>query len=104
MLENLPAKGVLKAVELERQMIKADLEHKRTLPIKEAHSILIFCFFLTSAANGTCIPPIALPFQHVTFYRKTVARLVGEGVLPFEAKQQFDATFSVQFLRALKAA
>lgn len=104
MLETLPAKVVLKAVELERQMIKADLEHKRTLPIKEAQSILIFCFFLTSAASGTQIPPIGLPIQHVTFYRKTVDRLVAAGELPFHAREQFDATFSALFLRALKAA
>jgi len=35
----------------------------------------------------------------MSFYRKTVARLVEAGELPFEAKELFDETFSTAFLK-----
>jgi hypothetical protein len=100
MIDKIPAKGVFKAVELECQMLKNDLAEKRTLPFKEAHSILAFCYFLKNTVGGIRSVSTALPLQHISFYRKTVARLIEAGELPFEAGELFDETFSPAFLKA----
>ena len=89
------------AAELQRQMVQNDLAEKRTLPLKDAHSILAFCRFLDNAVIGVHSVASALPLQHMSFYRKTVARLVEAGELPFEAGELFEETFSTAFLKAL---
>ncbi|HEX3856273.1 MAG TPA: hypothetical protein VHY30_03120 [Verrucomicrobiae bacterium] len=101
MIDKIPAKGVLMAIELERQMIKTDLAEKRTLPFAAVHSILSFCSFLKNATSGLHTISSALPIQHIAFYRKTVARLIETGELPFEATTLFDETFSPAFLKNL---
>jgi hypothetical protein len=103
MIESIPAESVLAAAELERQMIKEDMAHKRTLPIQDAVSILSFCHFLKAVKLGTDIPPGFLPVEHVPFYRNTVERLIVSEELPFGAKEQFDAAFSANFFKALTA-
>jgi hypothetical protein len=37
--------------------------------------------------------------QHMVFYRRTVARLIETGKLPFEATELFDETFTSPFLK-----
>jgi len=93
MIEKLPAKAVLKAVRLERQMLESDMAQKRTLPMLEARSIVAFSNFLENSS----IPPnghkIVIPIQHLGLYRNTVRRLVEDGDLPFEAGENFEAAF-----------
>ena len=95
MIAGIPDKGVLRAVELECNMVEDDLGHKRTLPLADANSILSFQRFLKAAASGARVPTTALPMNHVTFYRETVDRLVDAGQLPSDAKERFEAAFSV---------
>jgi hypothetical protein len=84
--------------ELERQMLQNDLLEKRTLPFAAVHSILTFCDFLKNAPSGLHTISSALPLEHIAFYRKTVARLIEIGELPFEATELFDETFASPFL------
>jgi hypothetical protein len=100
MIDKIPAKGVLVAAELERQMVQNDFAQKRTLPLKEVQSILAFCNFLKHTVSGVHSVSTALPLQHVSFYRKTIERLVQAGELPVEAGKLFDETFSAAFLKA----
>jgi hypothetical protein len=100
MIDGIPAKGVLKAVALECQMVQNDLKRKRTLPIRDVRSILAFDDFLKSAAGGNSVAPSTLPIQHIVFYKKTVERLIEAGILPYEAKEQFHETFFAGFVKA----
>lgn len=102
MIDKVPAKGVVRAAELECQMLQSDLARKRTLPIEEVRSILAFCEFLKMRL-ATRAPHCALPMQHLGFYRKTVERLIEARELPSEAKEQFDEAFSSGFVRSLNA-
>jgi hypothetical protein len=94
MIEEMPMQGIIGTLELERRMIEDDLAQKRTLPIEDAHSILSFCQFIDAAKQGFQISPVALPIQHVSFYREIVRRLVETELLPFNASEQFENTFS----------
>jgi hypothetical protein len=100
MIDKIPAKGVLVAVELERQMLQNDVAAKRTLPFVAVHSILSFCNFLKHTVSGVDSVSTALPLQHINFYRKTIERLIEAGELPCEAKELFDETFSAAFRKA----
>lgn len=95
MIDGIPAKGVPRAVERQCQMVEDDLAHKRTLPLKEADSILSFHRFLKAVAGGAQVSSTALPANHIVFYRETVERLVEAGELPSSAEERFDAAFSV---------
>jgi len=101
MIEEIPAQGIIPAVELERRMLAEDLAHSRTVAIKEVRSILSFCRFIEAAQSGVSLPPTVLPATETEFYRRTTARLIEAGELPFEAKEKFDATFSAPLLKTL---
>ncbi|MGH7975076.1 MAG: hypothetical protein ACREDS_09310 [Limisphaerales bacterium] len=103
MIDKVPAKGVLKAVELECQMLQNDLARKRTLPLEEVRSILAFSDFLKNASGNVRPAACALPMQHLGFYRKTIERLIEAGELPAETKEQFDKTFSSGLVKSLNA-
>jgi hypothetical protein len=81
-------------------MLQNDMALKRTLPLGGARSVLAFYNFLKSAAGGVYGASITLPFQHISFYRKTVERLVAAEALPFGAKEQFEEAFSSGFAKA----
>jgi hypothetical protein len=100
MVEKLPAKGVLRAIELECQMLQNDMAQKRTLPLNDARSILAFNDFLKSISAGICASSFTLPIQHISSCRKIVERLIEAGELPFAAKEQFEETFSSSFVKA----
>ena len=104
MIGEMPAKGIITAVELEHRMLTDDLARKRTLPYEEAHSVLSFCRFLEAAKTGGQIPHTVLPAVDTEFYRKTTERLVAAGELPLDANERFDATFSVARLKLLSPA
>ena len=94
MVEKLPARAILKAVQLERQMLESDLAQKRALPMADARSIMAFCDFLQHGPAITRVSRISIPIQHVGFYRSTVKRLVQDGELPYQAGEVFEHSFS----------
>jgi|SRR5580698_1978881 hypothetical protein len=98
MVEKLPTKAILKAVQLERQMLESDLAQKRTLPIKEVRSIVAFCDFLQHGPSVTRVSRVSIPLQHLGFYRSTVKRLVETGELPYQASEIFEHSFSAAML------
>ena len=100
MISELPAQCVLKALDLECQMLKNDLENNR-LPLPEdALSIFYFREFLHAAKLGrtmNCSGPV--PPDHVEFFKETIVRLVQGNELPQTAMEQFDSAFVTPFLR-----
>jgi hypothetical protein len=99
-IEDIPAKGVLRVVKLQCHMLQNDLARKHTLPLNDVRSIFAFYNFLKCAADGIRIPPVILPMQHISFYRKTVERLIAAEQLPFAAKDQFEEVFHSGFAKA----
>ena len=93
MICDIPTKGMLKAIELERQMLKNDLLYKRTAD-KEAASIFNFCEFIKAVEDQDCLAPVVLPADHVVGYRKILNRLIEAGELPVVAQKQFELTFA----------
>jgi hypothetical protein len=104
MIEGLPAKAVIPAVTLERQMLEEDLARKQTMPMDEFTSIIAFCHFLENAGHAHKVPHKSVPIHHLGFYRDTVKRLVHAGVLSKEAGTLFDTAFSASGFKSLKAA
>lgn len=94
MIDEMPMPGIFGTLELERRMIEEDLAQKRTMPIGEVQSILSFCQFIGAAKQDSQILPIALPIQHVSFYREIVRRLIEAELLPLKASEQFENVFS----------
>jgi hypothetical protein len=93
MLESIPAKAVLRAVDAERKMVEDDLEKKRTERDEYVTSVLSFCNFLMLAVCGTYAAIPGLPTEHRMFYSKIVQRLVDAGELPSEIKGHLDEIF-----------
>jgi hypothetical protein len=100
MVDGLPDEGILKAIELERQMLKDDLLYKRVSD-EEVASIFIFCEFIKTVVEEDAMIPTELPTDQIACFRKIVMRLIRAGELPFTAREQFDLTFSSSFLTAL---
>jgi hypothetical protein len=101
MIEDLPAKAILRAAEIERCMLEDDMSSKRISLTSGEYSVLDFCHFLEEALLGADSVPSAMRVEHTAFYRKIVESLVEAGELPPYALAQFDATFSSSFLKAL---
>ena len=106
MIDHTPAEAVVPVVEAERRMVADDLATQRVSADEEIESVLTFCNFLAatakgSALRGTQVLCSVLPIDHFAFYRNTIDRLVGEGILPFEAKQRFDEIFAAPLLPEL---
>jgi hypothetical protein len=98
MVEKLPTRAILKAVQLERQMLESDMAQKRTLPIADARSILAFCDFLQNGPSANRQARISIPIQHLGFYRGIVKKLVEVGELPSQAGKVFEQSFSAAML------
>jgi hypothetical protein len=103
MVERLPTKAVVSAIELERQMLEDDLARKRTMPMDEVGSIIAFCNFIENPADAARTPH-PVPLHHFGFYRATVKRLVEAGELSYETGALFDAAFFASGFKSLKAA
>lgn len=104
MVDQLPAKGVVTAVRLQKQMLDDDLARKRTLSMNDVRSITAFSQFLEKALiSDVDVPPATVPLQHLGFYRETIQRLVNDGELPKDAGARFDKTFSAGAMKSLKA-
>lgn len=90
MLDSIPTKAVLRAVEAERKMVEADLENKRTECDRHVISVLGFCNFLSLAVCGIYSSMAALPVEHRGYYGKVVQRLVDAGELPSTTAEHFN--------------
>jgi hypothetical protein len=93
MLENIPAKAILRAADAERKMVEDDLEKKRTESDEYVTSVLGFCNFLMLAMRGNYAVIPGLPFEHRVFYSKIVQRLIDAGELPPEIRGHLDENF-----------
>ena len=94
MVTNLPAEGIFKALDLECQMLKNDIEHNR-LPLPEdASSIFNFREFVQAAKLGRTLNySKSLPPDHIEFFKETIVRLVQANELPETAMEHFDCAF-----------
>lgn len=97
MLESIPIKAVLRAVDAERKMVEDDLDKKRTERDEYVVSVLGFCNFLMLAVCGVYDSITTLPAEHRACYSKIVQRLVDAGELPAEIMAHFDRIFSPAF-------
>lgn len=94
MIRDLPARCILKALDLECQTLKEDVESNR-LPLPE-DALPIFYFrefvhaILTGRTAGRGRP---LQPNHVEFFRETLVRLVQANELPQAAMAQFEHAF-----------
>ena len=97
MLESIPIKAVLRAVDAERKMVEDDLTKKRTERDEYVSSVLGFCNFLLLAVCGVHDTITILPREHRAFYGKIVQRLVAAGELPSEITGHFEKIFAPAF-------
>jgi hypothetical protein len=104
MLESIPVKAVLRAVDAERKMVQDDLEKRRTERDEYVTSVLNFCNFLTLAVGDVYAFIPALPFEHRAFYIKIVQRLVDAGELPSEIGTHLEDIFTTADDLQLKTA
>jgi hypothetical protein len=91
-LDRIPAKGVLKSIEMEQQMLKGDLLYRR-VEEQDLVTISSFCEFIKAVNIGDTITPVELPPNYRADCRKIVIRLIGAGELPKIGQEQFDLTF-----------
>ncbi len=96
MLDSIPTKAVLRAVEAERKMVKDDLENKRTECDPYVISVLGFCNFLTLAVCGIHPSMAGLPVEHRAYYGRVVQRLVDAGELPSTTAEHFNRISAFQ--------
>ena len=93
MLDSIPTKAVLRAVEAERRMVENDLENKRTECDRYVVSVLGFCNFLTFAVCVIYSSMAVLPVEHRAYYGRVVQRLVDAGELPSTSAEYFNRIF-----------
>jgi hypothetical protein len=95
-IAHLPTEAIIKALDLECNMLEDDFEHERLASLEDANSILCFRQFLRMAEAAKmmfrvkCFPP-----DHLEFYKETIVRLVHAKELPASAMEQFDYAFRV---------
>jgi hypothetical protein len=89
-------KSLIQALERESYVLEVDLASQRPLPPLDVGSILIFTRFV--ANGGRAIhhkTAVVLPPSQITFYRKTIERLIEEKALPSAARLEFERIFAV---------
>jgi hypothetical protein len=91
-VESLPDKGILKAIELERQMLTGDLLCRK-VEEQDLVTISSFCEFIKAVSVGNLITPIELPPNYRENCRIIALRLIAAGELPPDARTQFDLIF-----------
>ena len=103
MIESIPVGAILRTLEREQRMIEEDLAYQRPVSLKEAESILNFCYFVEAVREGSPAWAFTLPLppEHLAFYRKTLDRLVAAQQLPSDAKVEFDGVTAAGGLKRL---
>jgi hypothetical protein len=104
MVDSIPPRAILRAVQAEQRMLENDLAQKRLSPTEECLSILSFCDLLESVSRGSpvCFPG-GFPVEHCSFYRRVIQMLEDEGEVPAGSCAQFDAAVSPSLLKSLIA-
>ncbi|MDR3455839.1 MAG: hypothetical protein P4N60_00215 [Verrucomicrobiae bacterium] len=106
MIGTIPVGAILRTLEREQRMIEEDLAYQRPVSLKEAESILNFCYYVEAVREG--LPgwafTLPLPPEHLTFYRKTLDRLITAQELPPGARAEFDSFIPGVGLKQLQAA
>ena len=93
---HLPSEAIIRALDLECQMLKDDLEHNRLDLDEEATSILYFSQFVKMVKSGQPVRRARfLPLDHLEFYRETIVKLIQAKELPETAMDQFESAFPV---------
>jgi hypothetical protein len=95
-IASVPARAVIKLIDLECNMLESDFEHDRSAASAEANSVLLFRRFVHTAKGGGEMHPVSpLPPAHIEFYKETIVRLVQANELPPSAMEQFDHAFKL---------
>jgi hypothetical protein len=93
-IARLPPQAVLKAIDLECNMLESDAKDRRLPLPADAFSLFYFREFVCSVKLGKVMRgPRPLPSDHVQFFRETIMRLVQANELPPAAMEQFDSVF-----------
>jgi hypothetical protein len=100
-INETPAKEVLRAVELQRRRLEADLATQRVL-LEDAASLLTFFNFLEGDVRRSQADLAILPAEQIDFYRKTVERLVAAGELSTEIAGRFDRIYPTVPFKAVE--
>jgi len=90
MLQSIPARAAVRAVEAQRRMLVNDIALQRIALDQDATSMLSFCNFVLDAARGLPTSPQSWPADDRDGYRKIVQRLIDAGELPYRAGEQMD--------------
>jgi hypothetical protein len=98
-IDALPAKGVLRAIKLQRRMIEDDLLHKRDLDMVEAKSVLCFCHFVEAIASDRNASSCVVPASHVAFYQNAIGRLIEAGELALGQLERSLLKSAAQFMQ-----
>ncbi len=101
MIESLPIKAVVSAVDAERRMVQEDLDRTRTPETEDIRSVLNFCEFVAAVVQGVESPASHVPAEHLGFYREMVRKLVAARQLPVDAGEQIDRAFTESFFKSL---
>jgi len=95
-IASVPAKAVIKLLDLECHMLQSDFEHDRLAASEDASSVLFFWRFLQMAKCGEVMHGVRpLPPDHIEFYKETIVRLIQANELPSSAMEQFDHAFQI---------
>lgn len=93
-ISNLPAQCILKALDLQCQMLKNDIENNRLPLPDDSFSIFYFREFVRCVKLGQTLHcSKLLPQDHVEFFKETTVRLVQANELPKTAMDQFECAF-----------
>jgi hypothetical protein len=90
----MPAKKILKTIEIEGQMLK-DESLQQKVEEQDLATISSFCEFVKAASVGEVISPVELPLNYRKDCRKIILRLIEAGELPSVAQEQFNLTFKL---------
>lgn len=93
MIKTIPVGAIIRTLAREQHMIEEDLAYRRPVSLKEAESILNFCYYIEAVRKGSpgWAFTIPLPPEHLDFYRKTLDRLIAAQELPPGAREEFDS-------------
>ena len=95
-ITSVPARAVIRFLDLECNMVERDSEHDNFAGSQDANSVLLFRQFVLTAKRGEVMHPVSpLPPDHIEFYKKTILRLVQANELPSSAMEQFDHAFQL---------
>lgn len=94
-IAGMPAKAILKSMDLGCKLLEEDLDGYRSSFTGDEFSILYFRQFLRTARSGEAMHCIrCFPRSHIEFYKRTVTRLVQAGELSSSALERFEGAFA----------